>query len=177
MTPRHATEAARHGRKRMSLFTSARTPWRRARWARHVSSHDGGHHPYPWAFVVVAAFLLATTGTAWAYFAATSTTHTYAVAKADPLAAPTGVKATEVSTSSVDIDWSNPPEPSGTRYEVVRDPTTTATTVCTSATAGPCLDSGLAAGTTYTYVVVAYLGANWRSPMATVSYTTPAGST
>jgi len=144
---------------------------------RHASSAPHRRHrPYPWGLVIMVAFLVATGGTAWAYFAATSTTHTFALAKADPLAAPVALQPAEVSASSVEVGWSDPDVPSGTRYEVVRDPATTATIVCTGAAAGPCLDSGLSAGTTYLYGIVAYLGTSWRSPMTTVSYTTPPGT-
>lgn len=176
MTGCHTMVGARHARKRPAPTSALRATWRRARRARHVTSSSARHHRYPWAVVVAGGILVASTGTAWGYFTAASTTHTYALAEADPLAAPTAVTATEVSATSVDIDWTDPPEPSGTHYEVVRDPATTAVIACTDVTTGPCLDSGLAAGTTYTYGVFAYLGTKWRSPMAMVTYTTPAMS-
>ncbi|MGH8980130.1 MAG: hypothetical protein ACRDWE_03770 [Acidimicrobiales bacterium] len=155
----------------------ARRQWRCADLGRHAARRDAvDHRRYPWAFPVGLGFLLATAGTAWAYFEAISTTHTYALAKADPLLPPIALQATGQPTGAVQLAWSIGTEPTGTHFEVVRDPTGTATVVCANLTAGPCTDSGLSAATTYTYEVFAYLGTYWRSPAVTVSYTAPGTS-
>lgn len=176
MRARHAKGAPRHTPVRATLLRAVIGTWRQADSARHACRRVRAHRRYPWALPVGLGFLLASAGTAWAYFEAVSMTHTFALAKADPLTPATGLQATEASDTSVEISWSNDVEPSGTHFEVVRNPSATAVVVCTDVTSGPCLDSGLSAQTTYTYEVYAYVGTYWRSPAATVAFTTPAAS-
>lgn len=98
----------------------------------------------------------------------TSGTGTTALA-ATSLLPPTGVVATGAA-STVDLTWTAPANPAGAVFRVVRSPGAV-TLACTSS---PCQDSGLAAGTTYTYAVSVAL-AGWASAAVTASATTTGG--
>ena len=118
--------------------------------------------------------LLAAAGAALAWWVVTVTyaPGSYALAHATSVSPPAAVTATETSATSVTIGWTNPtPQLPGARYEVIRDPGTGQTVLCT--VSGPsCTDSGLTPGTTYTYAVVALVATHWQSSTATTTYTT-----
>lgn len=90
---------------------------------------------------------------------------------------PPGAASTSVPTSSsLSLTWAAPrtgPAPSG--YLVLRDGVQVASGGCADAvtrgsTAVTCTDDGLAAATTYSYVVTPVLGASWVGP-ATAAFT------
>ena len=109
-------------------------------------------------------------GIAFAYWQTTDSSNP-AAASATSLSAPTVATATETGATSVKIGWTNPgTQVSGAQYEVVRNPGVGQVVVCTVA-APTCTDSGLSAGTSYSYSVIAVLH-NWQSSATSVSYTT-----
>lgn len=99
-------------------------------------------------------------------------------ATAATLAAPTGVGATAVSSSAIDVSFTPAPgQPPGTLTRVVRDRAVAGSTVvCTSAGAS-CRDTGLSAGTSYSYVARTVLGSWSREAGAGASATTTAALT
>lgn len=100
------------------------------------------------------------------------TTHTATVRlDTTPPSTPTSIGASAVSTTSVEVSWAPSTDTvSGIAYYAVyRNGSLVGTT-----TAGPYTDTGLNAGSTYTYYVVAYNGASSPSSNSTTaSATTP----
>ena len=93
------------------------------------------------------------------------------------LGVPTSVAAAATGASSIHISWAAPggASPTPTQY-IVRRTAPTTTIVC-SVGGGvfACDDTGLTAGTTYTYSVESRIGTNWSSgPSGSVSATTTA---
>lgn len=88
-------------------------------------------------------------------------------AQATSLVTPTDVSATGASNTTMTITWSAANQLSGATYQVVRNGSTTL-----SCTSSPCTDSGLTAGTTYSYVVSSKIGTNWSKSAASVNGTT-----
>ena len=90
------------------------------------------------------------------------------------LSAPTNLSATATSATQVSLTWSAPASAGIAGYRIYRDGHPLATNVGTSYS-----DTGLAASTTYTYTVAAYVGviggANYNEspPSANASATTP----
>ena len=111
-------------------------------------------------------------GIAFAYWQTTDSSNP-AAASATSLSAPTAATATETGATSVKISWTNPgTQVSGAQYKVVRNPG--ANPICTVSTpTASCTDSGLSAGASYSYSVMAVLD-NWQSSASTASYTTMA---
>ena len=108
-------------------------------------------------------------GVAFAFWQTTDNSHP-AAASATSLSQPS-VSATEVSATSVKVSWMAGSQPTGTQYQVVRNPGASQVTVCTvPASTSNCTDSGLSSATTYNYSVTAVLGA-WSSA-GTASFTT-----
>jgi len=126
--------------------------------------------------LATAVTLGALVGVAFAFWQTTDSSNP-AAAAAMSLSAPTGATATETGATSVKIDWTNPgTQVTGAQYEVVRNPGAGQVVVCTvSAPTSTCTDSGLSAGTTYSYSVMAVLD-NWQSSAASTSFTTMAVS-
>lgn len=93
------------------------------------------------------------------------------------LTVPTSVGAAATSASTIHVTWAAPGGTSATptQYRVIRT-APTSTTVCTVAGGVfACDDTGLTAGTTYTYTVTALVGTNWTSvPSVGVTATTTA---
>lgn len=121
---------------------------------------------------IIATVLASTVGIsapAWAFFSLTSAAST-ATYGAGSLSV-TSASASQVSSTALDIAWVAPAtNPASTTYKVVRDGTTT---VCAAATASPCHDTGLVAGSAHSYTVTAQLGTNWESsPVSTTSQST-----
>ena len=124
--------------------------------------------------LAVAGFLLIGGGAALAYFVVgvMYANTNYAVAQAGTLSAPTSVGVTEVSSTSAEISWTDPtPQLSGATYEVIRNPGSGQVVVCSGATGTNCTDTGLSAGTSYSYSVVAQLDL-WTSSSGSKSFTT-----
>lgn len=95
-----------------------------------------------------------------------------AVAVAGVLATPTGATATPAGSGAVTVSWTVPGgQLAGAQYKVVRTSGPGSPTTVCPATASPCSDTGLTAGTTYGYDVTSVLGA-WTSPAAPASATT-----
>jgi hypothetical protein len=108
-------------------------------------------------------------GVAFAFWQTTDSSHP-AAASATSLSQPS-VSATEASATSVKVSWTAGSQPTGTQYQVVRNPGASQVTVCTvPASTSNCTDSGLSSATTYNYSVTAVLGA-WSSA-GTASFTT-----
>jgi glucoamylase len=84
--------------------------------------------------------------------------------------APTGLSVTGKTSSTVSLSWTA--SSGATGYKVLRAGTQVGTTTSTTYT-----DSGLAAGTTYTYTVEAYNSAGTSAPSSAVTATTSAGYT
>ena len=130
----------------------------------------------PRLLTVIATVLVAVTvlGTGVAYAAWVIAGSGSGATAAASLAKPV-LTATQSSTSpesAIDLSWTAGAQPPGTTYEVRRNGTTV---VCTSPS--PCTDSGLAPGTTYSYVVTAKLGLWTRASdpaSATTATVTPA---
>lgn len=126
----------------------------------------------PAAATVVAVALFAGA----AYAAWTTAGSGTGAAKGTTVQVPSTASAAPTSgstTSSITVSWSAPSSgPAPTSYRV--DRVSPAATVC-SGTSLSCVDSGLSAGTTYTYNVYA-LVSNWASSAATASATTASGS-
>jgi hypothetical protein len=91
-----------------------------------------------------------------------------------PPTAPTGLKATPVSGTQVDLSWTASSDTVGVAgYKVFRNGTQIATTTTTSYS-----DTGVAPNTPYSYFVKAYdFGNNDSDPSGTVNLTTPGAST
>lgn len=115
-------------------------------------------------------------GLAFAYWVTTDSSNP-AAASATSLSAPTGATATETAATSVKVSWTNPgTQVTGAQYEVTRNPGAGQTVVCTvSAPTSNCTDTGLSAGTAYSYSVTAVLD-SWVSSAANTSFTTMAVS-
>ena len=108
-------------------------------------------------------------GVAFAFWQTTDSSHP-AAASATSLSQPS-VTATEASATSVKVSWTAGSQPTGTQYQVIRNPGASQVTVCTvPASTSNCIDSGLSSATTYNYSVTAVLGA-WSSA-GTTSFTT-----
>ncbi len=96
-----------------------------------------------------------------------------------PPAAPTGLTATAVSSSRIDLDWANNTEADLWKYSVYRSTTSGFTpgigTFVAETTASNYSDTGLSAGTTYYYKVTAEdTSGNESDPSAQASATTEA---
>ena len=96
-----------------------------------------------------------------------------------PPAAPTGLTATAVSTSQIDLDWNNNTEGDLDHYNVYRSTTSGFTpgagNFVTETTVSNYSDTGLSAGTTYYYKVTAVdTSGNESNPSAQASATTEA---
>lgn len=115
------------------------------------------------ATAVVLALLGGTAYAAWSVSGSGT-----GAAKAQSLNAPTA-SATAQSSSSIQVTWTVGTQPPGTTYSVVRNGTTTL-----SCTSSPCTDTGLAASTSYSYVVKAKVGSAWVASSNTTSATTSA---
>lgn len=78
---------------------------------------------------------------------------------------PTSATATATGTTSISTSWSTPTGGSvtPTQYVVRRTAPTTATVCTVGGAVFTCNDTGLTAGTTYTYTVEARIGSNWSS--------------
>jgi hypothetical protein len=122
--------------------------------------------------LATAVTLGALVGVAFAFWQTTDSSNP-AAASATSLSAPTGATATETGATSVKISWTNPgTQVTGAEYEVVRNPGAGQVVVCTvSAPTSACTDSGLSAGTSYSYSAVAVLD-NWQSSASSTSFTT-----
>ena len=89
---------------------------------------------------------------------------------ATPPSAPTDINGTAVSVSSILLHWNASYDNVGvTAYDVYRNGTSIASVTSTSY-----LDTGLASGTTYSYIVTAYDAAGNVSPQAFGTASTPA---
>jgi hypothetical protein len=109
-------------------------------------------------------------GGAWA---AWSTAGTGAGAtKAGSLVTPvlTATRSSTSPTTAIDVSWTASGQLPGATYSVKRDGTTI------SCTSSPCTDSGLASGTSYSYVVTAKLGTNWSAASNSASASTQAAA-
>ena len=96
-------------------------------------------------------------GVAFAFWQTTDSSHP-AAASATSLSQPS-VTATEASATSVKVSWTAGSQPTGTQYQVIRNPGASQVTVCTvPASTSNCIDSGLSSATTYNYSVTAVLG-------------------
>ena len=97
-----------------------------------------------------------------------------AQAKAAVLSAPTQPTAVPSGTAAISVGWTLPADQlAGARYQVVRSsgpgsPTTVCSVVTTTSS---CDDTGLQAGTTYGYTIVAVLD-HWQTPPIMTSTTT-----
>ncbi len=109
------------------------------------------------------ALLLALPSAALAYWSATTlgATGSVGVASLSPV---TGVSATAVSSTGIDVSWTTPAEPAGTVIHVYRDGAATPLACTTS----PCHDTALQPATSHSYVVRADL-VSWQKPAAAVS--------
>ena len=91
-----------------------------------------------------------------------------------PIAAPTNLRATAVSSSEIDLTWTASPTGGITGYHVYRDGSATPLgTVNASTTSFQ--DRGLQAGTTHTYVVTAFNATTESVPSNQASATTLGG--
>lgn len=74
-----------------------------------------------------------------------------------PPSAPTGLNATAVSSSEIDLDWDNNSEPDLSHYKVYRSTTSGGSyiRIASRVRSNAYSDTGLAGGTTYYYVVTA----------------------
>ena len=98
-----------------------------------------------------------------------------AQALAASLSAPTTPIATANSSGAITVGWTLPASQlPGAQYQVERTiGPGSPTTVCTVAsTVTSCQDTGLTAGTTYSYSIMAILGLHWQSTAITTSATT-----
>lgn len=88
----------------------------------------------------------------------------------DSLVAPvvTATRSATAPSSRIDVTWTAAGQLSGATYEVTRTSGSTTTTLA-GCTASPCSDTGLVAGTTFTYTVTAKLGGWTRSGTAAQS--------
>ncbi len=98
-----------------------------------------------------------------------------------PPAAPTGLTATAVSSSQINLDWSNNTEPDLASYNVYRSTTSGFTpgtgTFVAQTTSSSYSNTGLSASTTYYYKVTAVdTSNNESSPSAQASATTEEGA-
>lgn len=143
--------------------------------SRNGPNSSGRGRALAGAAAVMALVALAA-GLAFAYFVTTDSSNP-AAASATSLSAPTGASATEVTATSVKISWTNPgTQVTGAQYEVIRNPGVSQVVVCTvSAPTSNCTDTGLSAGTAYSYSVTAVLD-SWASSAANASFTTMAVS-
>lgn len=93
------------------------------------------------------------------------------------LASPSAITATPASSSVVTVGWAAPTSgPVPTSY-TLRRTSPTAATICTlSAAPLSCSDTGLAAATTYSYVIDVRLGTSWSRSSGAVSATTLAAA-
>ena len=82
----------------------------------------------------------------------------------------TAARSATSPTSAIDLSWTDAGQLAGTTYQVRRDGTLIG---CSSS---PCTDSGLAANTTYSYVVTAQLG-QWIKASAAASAGTATAAT
>jgi fibronectin type 3 domain-containing protein/peptidoglycan/xylan/chitin deacetylase (PgdA/CDA1 family) len=104
-----------------------------------------------------------------------------AVADTTPPAAPTGLTATAVSSSQINLSWNANTESDLASYSVYRSTTSGFTpgagTFVTSTTSSSYSDTGLSASTTYYYKVTAVdTSGNESSPSAQASATTQSGA-
>src|SRR6202041_3751875 len=90
-----------------------------------------------------------------------------------PPSVPTGLSATAVSSTQVNLSWTASPDNVGvTGYDVFRNGTQVGTTTTTSYQ-----DTGLTAGTTYSYTVAAYDAAGNVSAQSTAASATTTTTT
>ena len=96
----------------------------------------------------------------------------------DPPTTPTGLTATVISSTQINIDWNNNPESDLANYRVYRSTSTTGTyTLISQPTSSSYSDTGLNPGTTYYYRLSAVDTSGNQSPQTSyVSATTPAPS-
>jgi hypothetical protein len=95
-------------------------------------------------------------------------------ATARSIGVPTGVTATPLSSGSIQVGWSPPTGVTPSGYVVTRISPSAATVCTVGSGTTTCTDTGLAAGTTYTYTVQARLATHWSSgASAPASATTP----
>ena len=93
-----------------------------------------------------------------------------------PPPAPGGVTATSISTSDIDLDWTDVAGETGYRVERSADGTTGWTDVSGALAAGTITytDDGLAGGTEYFYRIIAFSASGDSAPSTVVSATTDA---
>lgn len=125
--------------------------------------------------LVVAVLTLgsATTASAFWTVAVVNGSGAHALATASSLTPPTAAAAVQSSTTSVQVSWTPPASQlAGARYTVTRTSGVGAgTVVCAAVSTTSCTDTGLATGSTYGWSVVAVIGQNWRSSVATAGAT------
>jgi Bacterial Ig-like domain (group 3) len=93
---------------------------------------------------------------AWAAWSVSGTGTGRTAAGSLVIPAVTATRSSTAPTTTIDLSWTAPAQVTGATYSVTRNGA--AFSACT---ASPCTDSGLASGTTYTYIVTAKVGTNW----------------
>jgi hypothetical protein len=122
------------------------------------------------ALLLVAGFALASGVAAMAFFVVSVIygPSNNALAQATSLSAPTTPTSTETAATTVKVGWTQPvSQLPGASYQVTASP---GRATCTSSGTS-CPVPGLAAGTAYTFSVVAVLD-NWQSSPVTTAFTT-----
>lgn len=131
--------------------------------------------------VGVAGVLIALASPAWAGWTAVGAGAGMSSSAAS-LTAPTTLSASSATSSTLTLTWSAPSSgPAASGYEVSRDGVVVASGGCATATTRTstsvtCADSGLTAGTTYSYSVRSARGLKWLSvsTATATAATTPA---
>lgn len=129
-----------------------------------------------WVLLLGAGLLLAGASAASAYWTITAnlTPTSTALAKSASLSAPASAAAVQSTGSGkVSIAFVVPgTQLPGALYRVTRSVGPGAGTVVCTTAVSPCADTGLSAGTSYSWTVAAVLGTNWQSATVTASTTT-----
>jgi hypothetical protein len=123
---------------------------------------------------LVGVFLVVGVGAALAYWTVTVAyaPTNYALGLSDSLSAPTSPTATATGSGSITIGWSLPgSQLPGAQYRVTRTSPSPQTICTVSSSTTSCADTGLTAGTLYSYSVAAVLS-SWASSTIAASATT-----